>query len=400
METQSLTEQFRHSTLARRKYFGLNNPRRTDYYLAYWQKHPEITWALLANLVSRNTGWMMSDLVRASKFTPHSPKIPGFPPAHYQAFFAFLETGNFLIFRDVFPQLEAYDWAKRHPGQSDDFFNALQADSEFEADPFMIKHWQVFFNQAKNNHWFPENWQEPAVQRLAFAQVANEQNQIHDRLVHDPQHRYLGCLFSWITQKIFIATTQLDLMKICFPVARSETDPTTDHVLTYTLYDFNPYANRVNFGRDLYVELFGDATRRKRVIASALAHPRFRGSRAQYNPQNYCLHPRQAHAEIKYSPPLVPWRGYAPAWPFNPTHVRPYSHLQDTPVSLAMSANQREGINDLLAPLTLASRPLKQHALSDLAELVIGKSSAMQLSILLQKMLGQGDPDPVFSLRS
>ncbi|MBT9315807.1 DUF2515 family protein [Leptothoe spongobia] len=396
MKPQTLKEQFREATLVRRSQVEVNLTSRANCLFDFWEQHPEVSWVLLANLVARNTGWIMSDLVRACQCAPHSLKIPGLPSAHYQAFFAFLETGNFLIFRDVFPQLVAYAWAKRYPEQSDVFFDLLSTDPQFNVDPFIIEHWKVFFKAAKNNHWFPEWWKEPSVKRLAFALIANEQNQIHDRLLHDSQHRYLGRLFFAITRQIFIATTKLGLMKLCFAVAKSETNPETDHLLIYTMScDFALFDNRVKVGRDLYMELFSEDSRRQRVITWARAHAKYWGSRAEYNPQQYCLYPQQANAQRKYSPPLVPWQGAKPAWPFDPTQVRPYPHLHDTPIPLPVSTQTRENIEELLSLLTATTRSLEPTSLSEQAEIIIGKSSTLQLYILLQQILGKKRLHPI-----
>ena len=388
MKTQTLKEQFRRLTLARRQHFALNNPRRTDYYLAFWQKHPEISWALLANMVSRNTGWFMSDSLRASRLAPHGMKLPGFPPAHYQAFFVFLEMGNFLIFRDVFPQMEAYDWAKRYPEHHEIFFALLKDDPQFDVDPFIVEHWQSFLKKARANQWFPYWWKEPDVQRQAFAQIANEQNQIHDRLLHDPKHTYLGLALSSINKQIFLASTALGLAKLCFPAAKSETNPDTDHLLIYTMScDFNIYENRVNIGRDLYVGLFGEETRRQQVITWAKTNRRFRGTRVEYNPHRFSVRPR-ANKEQKYSPPLVFWQNQPPAWPIDATQMRFYGHLHDRPVPLPVTVRERGAmVENLLTPLDVPVHPLKLKTLTDSAETFLGNSSALQLSIILQRMM-------------
>ena len=39
-----------------------NNVTRTQAYLNFYLRHPEIHWALLGHLVSRNGGWNMTDL--------------------------------------------------------------------------------------------------------------------------------------------------------------------------------------------------------------------------------------------------------------------------------------------------------------------------------------------------
>ena len=52
------------SRLDERARHNADNLTRTAFYLAYWRAHPEVTWALLAHLVSRNAGYQMTDLRR------------------------------------------------------------------------------------------------------------------------------------------------------------------------------------------------------------------------------------------------------------------------------------------------------------------------------------------------
>ncbi|MCY7784708.1 DUF2515 family protein, partial [Bacillus sp. S20C3] len=39
-----------------------DNISRTNAYKAFYDRHPEIKWSLLASFVSRNAGWSMTDL--------------------------------------------------------------------------------------------------------------------------------------------------------------------------------------------------------------------------------------------------------------------------------------------------------------------------------------------------
>src|SRR5262245_20696193 len=106
--------------------FNDTNPTRTDYYLCYWQQHPEVPWALLAHLISRNAGYQMSDLVRFASIGVVLGNTSLFNQFSLIAMvWALLETANFLIFRDVHPQLEAYRAAKKYPDHSDELFDML-----------------------------------------------------------------------------------------------------------------------------------------------------------------------------------------------------------------------------------------------------------------------------------
>ena len=74
-----------------------------DFYI----RHPEIHWVFLAHMVSRNAGWNMTDL-KGGFLTKLLMKKES------QAFFDFLERGNWLIFQDAYPQLLVYEESKRN----------------------------------------------------------------------------------------------------------------------------------------------------------------------------------------------------------------------------------------------------------------------------------------------
>ncbi|TGU43045.1 DUF2515 domain-containing protein, partial [Mesorhizobium sp. M00.F.Ca.ET.186.01.1.1] len=75
-----------------------DNLDRTSAYLAFFRRHPEVHWALLAHLVSRNAGWSMTDL-RGELL----PRLLAKKVQH--DYFSLLERGNRLIFQDTYPQL-------------------------------------------------------------------------------------------------------------------------------------------------------------------------------------------------------------------------------------------------------------------------------------------------------
>ena len=83
-----------------------NNVTRTQAYFQFYLQHPEIHWALLGHMVSRNVGWNMTDL-KGELLTKLLPE------RDQKAFFSFLERGSWLIFQDVFPQFLVYDLSVR-----------------------------------------------------------------------------------------------------------------------------------------------------------------------------------------------------------------------------------------------------------------------------------------------
>ncbi|MFS0840108.1 DUF2515 family protein [Paenibacillus sp. 1P03SA] len=91
-----LVERIRLETQRRNR----NNVTRTRAYWNLYEQHPELHWALLAHMVSRNGGWNMTDL--EGEFLPSLLKRPA-----REALFAFLERANVLIFGDAYPQAAA-----------------------------------------------------------------------------------------------------------------------------------------------------------------------------------------------------------------------------------------------------------------------------------------------------
>jgi len=99
---RELVEDIRKQTDLRNR----DNVERTRAYLELYQRHPEIHWALLAHLVSRNAGWSLTDL--------RGELLPRLLSATEQRYlFLFLERGDWLIFRDAFPQLLLYEESVR-----------------------------------------------------------------------------------------------------------------------------------------------------------------------------------------------------------------------------------------------------------------------------------------------
>lgn len=83
-----------------------NNVTRTAAYLNFYIRHPDIHWALLGHMVSRNGGWHMTDLKGDLLSRLISEK-------EQKNYFLFLERGNWLIFQDVFPQFLLYHHSLR-----------------------------------------------------------------------------------------------------------------------------------------------------------------------------------------------------------------------------------------------------------------------------------------------
>ena len=78
-----------------------NNVTRTRAYYQFYKRYPEIHWALLGHMVSRNGGWNMTDLKGIYIRNCYLRKI------NLLSFL--LERGNWLIFQDVYPQFLLYE---------------------------------------------------------------------------------------------------------------------------------------------------------------------------------------------------------------------------------------------------------------------------------------------------
>lgn len=77
MEEKRLVQQI----TARTKEKNENNVTRTAAYLDFYKRHPEIHWAFLGHMVSRNGGWNMTDLkgellrIKDCQIQPGVPRI-------------------------------------------------------------------------------------------------------------------------------------------------------------------------------------------------------------------------------------------------------------------------------------------------------------------------------------
>jgi hypothetical protein len=369
----------RREILAVREAHNDTNPQRTDYYDRYWTANPEIPWSLLANLVSRNAGYQMSDLARfsaklavAGSLTVILP-IPGtilLGLAQIKALWAFLELGNFLIFRDVCPALEGWVHAKRRPEHTDRIFDML-LEPEFDLDPFAVEQWKSFARLGDGRT-------QADIQKHCFALIANEQNQIEDRLVRGVGS-YLGELAS-TTSVLVRLYGALGLTRLGFPLGSPAADATADKLAIYQVGDFISLDARINTGRDLFVGLLDTATRRDRVHAWVRANRLHSGSRADYNEPYYSTHRISLSdrptipgvIDETYSPPLKGWQGEKAAW-YDPVPRRTAAlgTLYRTPVPLPVPVKARGQavIDGWLAPLAAPAKPIEDRDVDDMAEI-------------------------------
>lgn len=142
---------------------NLDNISRTKCYESFYFNYPEITWSLLAGIVSRNAGWHMCDLKG-----PYLSRI--LKPSFRQKLFYILEKAYWLIFRDAYPQLLVYHYSTlwKMP-----LFHILPY---FSVSKFMQNEWERF-------------WGERNSERLLYALIINEQNVIQKPLIEYPDHQ-------------------------------------------------------------------------------------------------------------------------------------------------------------------------------------------------------------------
>ncbi|MBX0319674.1 MULTISPECIES: DUF2515 family protein [Shouchella] len=142
------------------RFNNVDNIARTKAYEAFGRRHPEIRWARLAGIVSRNAGWNMTDLACG-------PLASIIPKETRQAIVSVYERANWLIFADAFPQLQLYAKWKRTKNPR---FQELE---QFFVSRFMIAEWRRF-------------WEERDEIRLMTALIINEQLMLQRRFLDEP----------------------------------------------------------------------------------------------------------------------------------------------------------------------------------------------------------------------
>lgn len=139
---------------------NIDNISRTLAYLKFYRSHPEICWALLASIVSRNAGWNMTDL-ESNWYKQIINKNDR------RKFFHTYERANWLIFADAYPQLLIYEQSKK---RNQPLFHLLKA---FHVSQFMIREWRDFYRKGEK-------------ERLTTALIINEQHVIQKPVIEHP----------------------------------------------------------------------------------------------------------------------------------------------------------------------------------------------------------------------
>ena len=230
------------------KKLNLNNVTRTKAYLDFYLLHPEIQWAFLGHMVSRNGGWNMTDLkgdILGQILTEQEGN----------SFFLFLERGNWLIFQDVYPQFLLYEESVK---RKKSMFYLLPL---FNVSTFMETIWNHFL--CFNDRYL-----------LTIALVINEQSYLEQRVIQNPI--YKKTVFDTLQFKF---QDLFSFTYILFPYRNGGLQ-----ILGQTLRHFDNLSERIQLGKRLYSLLFQNENRLKSYLKWANSHPHT-GSRKDYWPQ-------------------------------------------------------------------------------------------------------------------
>ncbi|MEO3946858.1 DUF2515 family protein [Gorillibacterium sp. CAU 1737] len=230
-----------------------SNVTRTYAYYRLYLRHPELHWAFLAHLVSRNAGWNMTDLKGSLVSRLINARLT-------EAMFQMLERANALIFQDAYPQLLLYQEGKRRGRPLHALLRQLPVSS------FMPPLWEDF---AVTGDPVP----------LAIGLIINEQQYIQGRVVENPFFEK-----EVLDDGFFHLGALLHTNQVLFPFLEEGGDRL--HLAGLTLEDFPDVDERIRFGRKLYALLFGVPAVQAgcRRFAERTPHT---GSRADYWPQRF-----------------------------------------------------------------------------------------------------------------
>jgi hypothetical protein len=200
-----------------------NNVTRTEAYFQFYLKYPEIHWAFLGHMVSRNGGWNMTDL-KGDLYTNLLTNDEQY------AFFSFLERGNWLIFQDIYPQFLLYEESiKRN-------MNLFYLLPSLNVSTFMETMWNYFL---ENRDPYP----------LAIALIINEQNYLENRVIQNNQFKKV--VLNTVDFKFY------DIFRfnhILFPFY--ERDHKKTSLVGETSTHFTSRHERIMLGKRLYALLF------------------------------------------------------------------------------------------------------------------------------------------------
>jgi hypothetical protein len=219
-----------------------DNVARTESYLELYALcrayGVELPWILMAHLVSRNAGYLMTDLAK-------TPAGSFFTREALDELFLFLERANFLIFDDAWHHV---------------VHHALGGVRQLDARTprFMRDAWGRYELEAAGEIT-------PALERsLVLDLVTNEQNLIESRVVHNTRFARARAMIA------FFEDAQVDgAVVLPLTLARIRVGA------------FAQLEKRIDAGRRIFDEVLAERRGRDAIFAWAVAHPHT-GSRRTY----------------------------------------------------------------------------------------------------------------------
>jgi len=208
---------------------NFDNISRTEAYEQFYYRHPEIRWAFLAAMVSRNAGWNMSDL--------YGNLFENLPETFRFHLFLTYERANWLIFRDAYPQLLLYEYSTLFDRP---LFHLL---SKFQVSRFM------------RDEWF-RYWEHRNGTRLLYALIINEQNVIQNPVIQHPFYqKNVFRSFPYKIQDFF------RMNMILFPTSEGK-------IYGKEIYQFTRTDARIHLGKSLAALLFNPSIHSKIIAFS------------------------------------------------------------------------------------------------------------------------------------
>lgn len=195
-----------------------DNISRTVFYRDFYNKHPEIKWAFLASMVSRNAGWSMSDL--SGEWFPRVLEED-----QLRHLFLAYERANWTIFRDAAPQLLLYAKSKTWNK------SIMQCCRAFGVSEFMREEWNSFFMTRDEK-------------RLMVALIINEQHVIELPVLK--HHLYAKKVFR---SMIFTVQDWFHFSTVLFPTVKGR-------LYGLSVSGFRHTKNRIELGKQLGALLF------------------------------------------------------------------------------------------------------------------------------------------------
>jgi hypothetical protein len=197
---------------------NLDNISRTVSYADFYRRNPEIRWAMLASMVSRNAGYSMCDL-RGNWL----PRLLSRDTRKH--LFQTYERANWLIFQDAYPQLLLYEFSKK---ERTPLFDLL---SYFHVSHFMKKEWFRF-------------WEDKDRERICTSLIINEQHVIEEPVLR--QQFYKRRIFHGLP---FLLQDYMHFSTVLFPVLSGD-------IYGISIHGFKDVRKRIETGKKLCRILF------------------------------------------------------------------------------------------------------------------------------------------------